>query len=393
MKLKRWLNMLILLLLLALVVVHSGKVLGYDIDELFHPKEKAADPSLVSLDEARMVWSDATAAKLTSDGIYEVRGGGDLLGFVMKSSPYSDQFIGYMGPIPLLIALDADGKILKVLPLDNDETPSFMSRVSEAGLFDSWSGMGTDEAASAVVDAVSGATFSSRAIIQGMQYRMEVAGKVEARHFDWRKWLSDGVLLLFVLLTLWAWLRPQKVSKCRRWILLAAVLIMGVWQGRMLSMAQFTMWLTGGIPLAAQWLMLLIFLLAVLLPMITGKAYYCAWLCPMGAAQSLLGEVNKKHKLKLSPTLVKWLQILRTAILLFGMLAIGIGLSFDFADIEAFTIFRPQSAPIVALVLAILSLVLSIFVARPWCRFLCPLGEMLEMVRKKPSSSAVVESH
>ncbi|MBO6051804.1 MAG: 4Fe-4S binding protein [Bacteroidales bacterium] len=393
MKMKRWLNVLILLLLMALVVVHSGKFLGYDIDELFYPKEKVADPSQVSLDEARMVWSDATAAKLTSEGIYEVRGGGALLGFVMKSSPYSDQFIGYMGPVPLLIALDADGKVLKVLPLDNDETPSFMSRVSEAGLFDSWSGMSTDEAASAVVDAVSGATFSSRAIIQGMQYRMEVAGKVEARHFDWRKWLSDGVLLLFVLLTLWAWLRPQKVSKCRRWILLAAVLILGIWQGRMLSMAQFTMWLMGGIPLAAQWLVLLIFLLAVLLPMITGKAYYCAWLCPMGAAQSLLGEVNKKHKLKLSPTLVKWLQILRTAILLFGLLAIGIGLSFDFADIEAFTIFRPQSAPIVALVLAILSLVLSIFVARPWCRFLCPLGEMLEMVRKKPSSSAVVESH
>ena len=288
-----------------------------------------------------------------------------------------------MGPVPLLIALDADGKILKVLPLDNDETPSFMTRVTESGLFDSWTGMSAEEAASAQVDAISGATFSSRAIIQGMQSRMAVVGKVEANHFNWRKWLSDGVLLLFVLLTLWAWFRPQKAGKYRRWIWLAAVLILGIWQGRMLSMAQFTMWVTGGIPLAAQWLMLLIFLLAVLLPMITGKAYYCAWLCPMGAAQSLLGEVNKKHKLKLSPKLVKWLQILRTAILLFGLLAMGIGLSFDFADIEAFTIFRPQSAPIVALVLAILSLVLSVFVARPWCRFLCPLGEMLEMVRKK----------
>ena len=104
----------------------------------------------------------------------------------------------------------------------------------------------------------------------------------------------------------------------------------------------------------------------------------------MGAAQALLGEVNKKHKLKLSPKLVKWLQYMRTAILLFGLLAMGIGLSFDSADMEAFTVFRPQSAPRVALVLAILSLVLSIFVARPWCRFLCPLGEMLEMVRKKP---------
>ena len=271
--------MLILLLLIVLLVVHSGKILGYDIDELFHPKEDVADPSLVSLDEARMVWSDATAAKLTSDGIYEVRGGKDFLGFVMKSSPYSDQFIGYMGPVPLLIALDADGQIYKVLPLKNDETPSFMMRVTEAGLFDSWKGMSTEEAASAVVDAVSGATFSSRAIIQGMQYRMEVVGKVEAKHFDWHKWLRDGVLLLFVLLTLWAWLRPQKAGRYRWWILLGAVVILGIWQGRMLSMAQFTTWLMGGIPLAAQWLMLLVFLLAVLLPIFTGKAYYCTWLC------------------------------------------------------------------------------------------------------------------
>lgn len=381
---KRWLNILILLFLLALVAIHSGKIFGYEIDELFHPKEKTVDSSLVLLEEARVVWNDATGVKLTSDGIYEVRQGGTLLGFVMKSSPYSDQIIGYMGPVPLLIALDADGKVVQVLALENDETPSFISRITEAGLFDSWTGMSVEEAATAQVDAISGATFSSRAIIQGMQGRMAVVGKVEAHRVDWYKWLKDIVLLLFVLLTLWAWLRPQKVSKYRRWILLGAVVILGIWQGRMLSMAQFTMWVTGGIPLAAQWLMLLVMLLAILLPMITGKAYYCAWLCPMGAAQMLLGEVNKKHKLKLSPKLVKWLQILRTAILLFGLLAMGIGLSFDFADMEAFTIFRPQSAPIVALVLAILSLVLSVFVARPWCRFLCPLGEMLEMVRKKP---------
>ncbi len=380
---RRWLNVLILLILLALIVVHSGKIFGYEIDELFHPKEKTVDSSQVLLEEARVVWNDATGVKLTSDGIYEVRQGGTLLGFVMKSSPYSDQIIGYMGPIPLLIALDADGKVVQVLALENDETPSFISRITEAGLFDSWTGMSVEEAAIAQVDAISGATFSSRAIIQGMQGRMAVVGKVEAHHVDWYKWLKDIVLLLFVLLTLWAWLRPQKVSKYRRWILFGAVVILGIWQGRMLSMAQFTMWVTGGIPLAAQWLMLLVMLLAILLPMITGKAYYCTWLCPMGAAQMLLGEVNKNHKRKLSPKLVKWLQILRTAILLFGLLAMGIGLSFDFAEMEAFTIFRPQSAPIVALVLAIFSLVLSVFVARPWCRFLCPLGEMLEIVRKK----------
>lgn len=383
---KRWLDILILLLFFGLVAVNSGKVLGYDIAELFQAKEQTPDPSLVLLEEAQTVWPDATTLNLTTDGIYEVRQGMTLLGFVLKSTPYSDRISGYMGTVPLLIAFDAQSKVYRVLPLDNNESPDYFVRVTESGLFTRWTGMTAAEAAVAHVDAVSGATYSSRAVIQGMQRRMEVVGDVKANPVEWQRWLADGVLLLLVLLTFWAWLRPQQAHGWQRWLLLASVLVMGVWQGRMLSMAQFTMWVTGGVPLPAQWLMLLILALAVLLPMITGKAYYCASLCPFGAAQTLLGELNRKHQLHLPPTLIKWLQTLRTAILLFGLLAMGIGLGFDFSDIEAFTVFRPQSAPVVALVLAVLSLLLSVFVARPWCRFLCPLGELLEQVRKKNNS-------
>ena len=163
--------------------------------------------------------------------------------------------------------------------------------------------------------------------------------------------------------------------------------MLGIWQGRMLSVAQFTTWVYGGIPVVAQWAVVMVFALSVVLPMIFGKAYYCAWLCPMGAAQTLLGEVNKKHKLRLSPRLISWLTLLRSAILFGGLLTIGIGLSFDFADYEAFAVFHPQSAPLVALVIGIVSLVLSVWIPRPWCRFLCPLGEMLELVRKKQQTA------
>ena len=147
-------------------------------------------------------------------------------------------------------------------------------------------------------------------------------------------------------------------------------------------MAQFAVWLVNGIPVAAKWAMLLLFLLSILLPLIFGRAYYCAWLCPMGSAQVLLGELNKKHKLKLAPTLLQWLQILRTAILFGGLLVIAIGITFDFADFGAFTIFHPQTAPIAALVICSISLILAIWIPRPWCRFLCPLGELLETLRR-----------
>ena len=384
---KRTIITTLIVLLTALVVFQCGRLFGHEFGESEQKKEKTTDPVLVTLEDARTVWSEATSVELTTDGIYEVKKGGTLLGFIMRSTPQSEKTIGYIGQTPLLIALDTKAKVYRVVALENDETPGYFAMVTRAGLLDAWNGLSVAEAVSAEVDAVSGATYSSRAVIQSLQKRLAVVGEVKANPVDWGKWVRDGVLLLFVLLTLWAWFRPQKVGRYRRWILLGSVLIVGVWQGRMLSMAQFLGWITGGIPLPAQWLMLAILLLALLLPIITGKAYYCSWLCPMGAAQSLLGDINKKHKLKLSATLVKWLQILRTAILLFGLLAIGVGLSFDFADIEAFTIFRPQSAPIVALVLAIVSLLLSIFVARPWCRFLCPLGEVLEDVRRRKIKS------
>lgn len=380
---KRILEILVVLLLMGLVVVNSGKFFGYDFAK--QQPEATADPTLVTVDEARAVWNDATQVVLTTDGIYEVKRGSTLLGFLMKSAPYSDQISGYMGTVPLLIALDAEGRVCRVVPLENNETPAFFAMVTSSGLLEVWNGKGLAEAVAAEVDAVSGATYSSRAIIQGVRSRLAAVDHLEVSRSR-NQWVLDSVLLLLVLLTLWAWLRPAKVGKIRRWILLGSVIIMGIWQGRMLSMAQFMAWLTGGIPLAAQWLMLVILLLAILLPMITGKAYYCAWLCPMGAAQSLLGDLNKKHKLKLPSALVKGLQILRTAILLFGLLMVALGWCVDFfANWEAFSIFRPQSAPIVALVLAIVSLVLSVFVVRPWCRFLCPLGELLEAVRRKPA--------
>ena len=48
----------------------------------------------------------------------------------------------------------------------------------------------------------------------------------------------------------------------------------------------------------------------------------------------------------------------------------------------------PVTTPMLALILGILSLVLSIWIQRPWCRFLCPLGEFLELIRRKKQDSA-----
>ena len=405
---KKLLDIIILLLLFALLCINRGKFLGHDIfskqvaapspQAETAPESKAEEPApaaAITLDEAKLLFPTATALSLKDDAVYEVKGGETPLGFIMKSSPYSDEISGFMGPTPLMIGLAPDFRIQQVVALKNEETPPFFERVKSNGLLDAWNGLLPSQVADKQVDVISGATFSSKGVIGSMQARM-AAVKLEQASAqeppletasspalaDWKRIVADAAFLLLLVISLVGFFRPSLIGKGRLWLLLASIIILAFWQGRVLSMAQFTVWLVNGIPVAAQWAMLLLFLLSILLPLIFGRAYYCAWLCPMGAAQVLLGELNKKHRLKLAPTLLQWLQMLRAAILFGCLLVIAIGLTFDFADFEAFTLFHPQTAPIAALVIGALSLLLAIWIPRPWCRFLCPLGELLETLRR-----------
>lgn len=410
---KMAIEIIIIFLLIAIICIRNEKIFGISLAEKAEPteiekpqeapqKEENAQinaPDAATLQEAKEIFPDATEVAHTDKGVYEVKKNTTLLGFIMKSTPYSNDISGFMGPTPLLIGLDKDSKIVKVIALKNDETPAFFDRVKSAGLLDSWNGLKPAEVASKQVAAVSGATFSSQGIIGSIQARMAVTdipqtaskethqeaqpNAVQTSKTDWYKIIANVFFILLLCATIIGFFKPGIYGKGRNILMVASILVLAFWQGRILSMAQFLVWIVNGIPVVTQWTILLLFILSIALPLIFGKAFYCAWVCPFGATQMLLGELNKKHKIKLGPAIAKWLQMLRAAILFVGLLAMGIGLSFDFSDIEAFTVFHPQTAPMAALVIGLASLVLSIWIPRPWCRFLCPLGELLEIVRRK----------
>lgn len=93
----------------------------------------------------------------------------NVLGYAVYSKPASDGINGFNGETPVMIALDANKQIVSVTLLDNNETPGYVSRVIEAGLLKSWNGMKVDKARKKKVDAVTGATFSSKSIIETVQ--------------------------------------------------------------------------------------------------------------------------------------------------------------------------------------------------------------------------------
>jgi nitroreductase len=340
----------------------------------------------VSLDRVKALFPEAADFEREPAGAEPsaVRdGAGNLVGFVAASSPWSDGFIGYGGPVPLLVGLDLDGRVKGVVPLANNETVSFLEYISEEGLFARWDGLLPDAAVETPVDAVTEATLSSAAVIQGMRTRMALlAGTGRADEgVDWMRWLKTGLAAAVLAWALAGFFFPQRMKRGRLYLLAAAVVVLGLWQGQFLSLSLFNGWLLNGIPLAVIPVLAATALLAVLLPLLTDKSFYCVHVCPYGAAQELLGKAGLT-KWSLPPRLAQLLLHTRPAFLFVVVALLLVGVSFDLTEVEPFSAFLFRSASAFVLALAGVFLLLSLFLARPWCRYACPTGEILEMLRR-----------
>ena len=86
--------------------------------------------------------------------------------------------IGFNGPTPVEISI-TQGVITKIEALPNRETPRFFQMVLDSGLLGKLVGKTVEEAKTTQLDAVSGATFSSKAVIQNIQLGLESIGKPE----------------------------------------------------------------------------------------------------------------------------------------------------------------------------------------------------------------------
>lgn len=169
-KTKQIITAIILAIAGAFIGLH-GYLFSQHVD--FIPTEK--DLPISTLTELQTAFPKAAYVELTETATYAVKNDkGKVIGTVLLSSPYSDNIKGFNGPTPLQIALDEKGKIIEVRVLDNNETPSFLNRVINAGFLDSWNGLTTKEALDKEVDAVSGATYSSNGIKNSLKARLEV---------------------------------------------------------------------------------------------------------------------------------------------------------------------------------------------------------------------------
>jgi len=93
---------------------------------------------------------------------------------VINTTDIAKDVQGYVAGTPVEIYLH-DGKIQNIKPLPNQESPGYFYTVVKSGLLKKWNGLTPKEALDVHVDAVSGATFSSTAVIQNVQAGLRYA--------------------------------------------------------------------------------------------------------------------------------------------------------------------------------------------------------------------------
>ncbi len=75
---------------------------------------------------------------------------------------------GYGGDVPVMVAFSADGEIVAVKFLDNDETPGLGQKVKDAAFQDQFAGRAASEMTLSDIDGLSGATFSTNGALNGV---------------------------------------------------------------------------------------------------------------------------------------------------------------------------------------------------------------------------------
>lgn len=91
---------------------------------------------------------------------------------VVTTSPAGDAFHGWAGPSEIWLELDSEGRIQRAKIAQSADSASFLARIAEDAKFlSSLKGLTVEQAADWSVDAVSGATLSSRAIQSAVRAR------------------------------------------------------------------------------------------------------------------------------------------------------------------------------------------------------------------------------
>jgi NosR/NirI family transcriptional regulator, nitrous oxide reductase regulator len=309
-----------------------------------------------------------------------------LLGYVAITTAN-----GYGGPMRIAVAVDLEGNIHGLAVVKHKETPSWMKKVLDTDYLQSITGKTYMDSFQLDddVDGITGATFTSRALAEAaLKGSREVAGVL--LNFDVPEKVKSKIIFGIPEITLiglfalgyFGHQRKFKYTKQVRWIsMITGMVILGFIYTNPLTLSDINKFLLGFWPewqTNLYWYILLGGMLLVFT--VDNKNPYCEWFCPFGAAQETMGIIGgaKPRSVGKSKNFMLWVQRgLAWLAIILALLFRNPGLS----SYEIFgTFFDLTGSGLQFAVLGII-LVASLFIRRPWCKYLCPMAPVIDLYR------------
>ncbi|OQB43684.1 MAG: quinol dehydrogenase membrane component [Candidatus Hydrogenedentes bacterium ADurb.Bin179] len=310
-------------------------------------------------------------------------------GYVFDSADWSPRVYGYGGPLRLLVYMAPDGSLRDYDLFQHNETPAYLE-MAQGGKLQLLGRSLFSPVPFEDVDAVSGATVTSNAIMRALEQaghgfavnalHKEITGMKQippAPSGIENTGLRDFLLLSLLLMAAVALrLRP---SLWRRRLLLCTSLVVAGFLLNLQFSTQQVLTLTamnfGRASFTGAFFVLAIVPLAVLL---LGNVY-CGYLCPFGALQELAGDLvaGGRH----IPDKSTWRYGRAVKYLFLFALLILYACTRDASVLRGdilITLFGGARERAV-LAVAVLAVALSVLSPRFWCRTLCPAGAFLSL--------------
>ena len=297
---------------------------------------------------------------------------------------------GYAGPVKVMVGIDPAGTVLGTYVTSNSETPNYYERIENEKFLEEFIGLPVISPfkIGEEIEAVTRATVTSNAIAEAVrtasytiaetQLGLEVETIIEPIKFG-----APEIAILGLYLVGYIGHRGNfKYKKQVRWLsLIIGMVYLGFIFNIPVTVANFTSLLLGYFPnwrTNLYWFFLMGGILFV--STVDNKNPYCQWFCPFGAAQECLGAIGGARLWSPGKSIRRNLEWIQRG-LAFGAIILGLLMrnpgfsSFEiFGNLFSFTGSWPQW------VILVIVLLLSLFIKRPWCNYLCPIDPIMDLV-------------
>jgi len=317
----------------------------------------------------------------------------ELTGYIFSSEELAPEVRGFGGKINLAIYVDPNGTLIDFHIIRSSETPAYLEMLR--GWCELLNGRHLFETQPfANVDAVTGATISSKAILSalessGHRFAAQILDQsrkpASAQRTHLANYLPDTNGIYLITVSVLALIVTYRGGFWSRLTVLVLTLVIGGFVlNAQYSSEQIATILSLHVP-AIRLSGAFLSVVGIPLLVILFGNIYCGYICPFGAAQELLSYiVPQRFKHPITVDNMRKARFIKYVVLFVLIIAFFVSRNRTTlaADplISFFNLRFWSAIGGLMLVVVMLALIGSVFYTRFWCRYLCPAGAFLSLL-------------